>query len=89
MDRGLHNGRTHFFAAGDRDENVDPKIKRCLLARRELRRASNEGALRAFRNADRNQVFFMFSVADLDKGSAFISTPDAAETGSKNWNPGG
>jgi len=72
-----------------RKEDVDPRIKRCLVARHELRRKSNEGTLRAFHNADRNQVFFMFSVADLDKGPAFISTPDAAETGSKNWNPCG
>jgi hypothetical protein len=28
-------------------------------------------------------MFFMFNVADLDKGFAFISAPGAAETGGK------
>jgi hypothetical protein len=35
----------------------DPRIKRCLLVRHELRRASNEATLRAFRNADRFTTF--------------------------------
>src|SRR2546422_9733853 len=38
----------------------DPRIKRCLLVRHELRRASNKGTLRAFRNADRFTTFKIF-----------------------------
>jgi len=34
--------------------------KRCLVARRELRRASNKATLRAFRNADRFTTFKIF-----------------------------
>lgn len=30
---------------------------------------------------DPNEVFFVLTVADLDKAKAFISAPDAAETG--------
>ncbi len=29
-------------------------------------------------------MFFIFTVADLDKARAFISAPDAAETGGKS-----
>jgi hypothetical protein len=43
-----------------RNRDVDPGIKRCLVARRELRRASNEGTLRAFRYADRFPTFKIF-----------------------------
>jgi len=41
-------------------DDVDLRMKRCLVARRELRRASNEGTLRAFRNADRFATFKIF-----------------------------
>src|SRR2546430_8343808 len=43
-----------------RKEDVDLRMKRCLVARRELRRSSNEGTLRAFRNADRFTTFKIF-----------------------------
>jgi hypothetical protein len=33
--------------------------------------------------ADPNEVFFIFSVADLNKAKAFITAPDAAETGKR------
>lgn len=33
--------------------------------------------------ADPNEAFFIFTVADIDKAEAFISAPDAAETGRK------
>jgi len=31
-----------------------------------------------------NEVFFTFTVADIDKAKAFISAPDAEETGRKS-----
>jgi len=43
-----------------RKEDVDLRIKRCLVARQELREASNAGALRAFRNADCFSTFKIF-----------------------------
>src|SRR6266496_5483767 len=43
-----------------RNEDTDLRIKRCLVARHELRPASNEGTLRAFRNADRFTTFKIF-----------------------------
>ncbi len=30
---------------------------------------------------DQNNVFFLFEVSDIEKAKAFISTPEAAETG--------
>jgi hypothetical protein len=40
-----------------RKDDVDPGMKRRLVARRKLRRASNKGTLRAFRNANRFTTF--------------------------------
>jgi hypothetical protein len=33
-----------------RNKDVDPDVERCLVAQQKLRRASNKGTLRAFRN---------------------------------------
>ena len=49
-----------FRCCGDRDEDIDLRIKRCLVARHELRGASIKGTLRAFRYADRFTTFKIF-----------------------------
>jgi len=50
----------NYCRAVCRNKDVDPGMKQCLVARRELRRALNEGTLRAFRNADRFTTFKIF-----------------------------
>src|SRR2546430_7499275 len=47
-------------ACAPQSEYVDRRIKRCLIACQQLREASNEGTLRAFRNADRFTTFNIF-----------------------------
>src|SRR5438034_5070082 len=44
-------------ARAPQSDDVDPGIKRRLLARQQLRQALNEETLRAFRNADRFTTF--------------------------------
>src|SRR5207253_2098013 len=48
-------------ACAPQSEYVDRRIKRCLIACQQLREASNEGTLRAFRNADRFTTFKSFA----------------------------
>ena len=85
-----------------RKEDLDLRIKRCLVARHELCRASNEATLRAFRNADRFPTFKIFRrpgalrrrVAPGQSRAALVSAgqtidqrfPNADQSG--DWNDG-
>jgi hypothetical protein len=59
-------------ATAPRKEDIDLRIKRCLVARQGLRRASNKGTLRAFRNADRFPTFKIFRRAGFNRKTSLV-----------------